>query len=309
LNKQSSVNGIKHYPDFYIVGAPKCGTTALANYLEQSDSIFFHRKEIHYFGTDLKFNRPRVDLETYNQKTKELGEKGLVGDASVYYLASSTAALEIYKTNPEAKIIICLRNPVDFMLSLHAQLLSNVDENERDFKTALKLEPSRNLGKNIPWYAHPVHALFYRKMAGFSEQVKRYLDLFDAKNVKIVLLDDLANNTFETVKDVYAFLETDPPKDLNLSIVNPTTDVRFKWIKVLHKSVFPADGKLRKAMPRFLMSLIDFMFFRVMTKKAQKQVIDTEFKEVLQIEFATEVAELAEVIDRNLDHWQSNNVT
>ena len=56
------------YPDFYIVGAPKCGTTALASYLEQSDSIYFHRKEIHYFGTDLKFNRPRVNLKTYEKK-------------------------------------------------------------------------------------------------------------------------------------------------------------------------------------------------------------------------------------------------
>ena len=68
MKTQNHVGSNMSYPDFYIVGAPKCGTTALASYLEQSDSIYFHRKEIHYFGTDLKFNRPRVNLKTYEKK-------------------------------------------------------------------------------------------------------------------------------------------------------------------------------------------------------------------------------------------------
>lgn len=305
MNKQSSISSVKHYPDFFIVGAPKCGTTALASYLEQSDSISFHRKEIHYFGEDLQFNRPRVDLPTYCQQTEELAKRGLVGDASVYYLVSSSAAAEIIKANPAAKIIICLRNPVDFMLSLHAQLLSNADENERNFEKALELELSRSIGKSIPWYAHPVHALFYRKMAAFSEQIERYQALFEADKIKIVLLDDLANNTSKTVTDVFSFLDIEPPQNLDLNVVNPTTDVRFRWLKIIHKSIFPADGKFRRAMPKFLMSPIDFVFFRLMSKKAQKQKVDTRLRKALLIEFEQEVESLAKVINRNLDHWKS----
>ena len=41
-------------PDFFIVGAPKCGTTSLYYYLRQHPQIFMpDYKEPHYFGKDL----------------------------------------------------------------------------------------------------------------------------------------------------------------------------------------------------------------------------------------------------------------
>jgi hypothetical protein len=77
-------------PDFFIVGAPKCGTTALCSYLREHPDIFMPLwKEPHYFGTDLRRSQP-VDLETYLSYFAEAGEQLRVGEASTSYLYSKT---------------------------------------------------------------------------------------------------------------------------------------------------------------------------------------------------------------------------
>lgn len=292
------------YPDFFIVGAPKCGTTALAAYLEQSENINFHRKEIHYFGKDLEFNRPRVNLDDYLAYSQSFPKDNLLGDASVYYLFSKTAAKEIYDINPNAKIIICLRNPIDFVQSLHAQLVSNADENELDLETALELEESRLNGKNVPWYAHPVHALRYTEMAKFSGQVKRYLEIFPKENVKVVFLEELSKDANSVTQSVFSFLGMEPPSELSLNVVNPTTTVRFKWVKVFHKTVLPADGRVRKIVPKFFLRPIDFILFRIMSKKATKRVMSQSLRLRLREKLSEDVLKLRSVLGNELSVWK-----
>jgi hypothetical protein len=59
-------------PDFFIVGAPKSGTTAMYEYLKAHPEIFMCRKEPHFFGSDLYSPWYIRDLEKYLVKlTKE----------------------------------------------------------------------------------------------------------------------------------------------------------------------------------------------------------------------------------------------
>jgi len=114
-------------PDFFIVGAPKCGTTAMAYYLEQHPDIFMPAaKDSHFWGSDIsllhRINQPpdlfRVDEKTYLSWFWGREEKR-VGEASILYLYSKKAAIEINRFNPSADIIVMLRNPVDMIRSLH----------------------------------------------------------------------------------------------------------------------------------------------------------------------------------------------
>src|SRR5665647_751711 len=109
-------------PDFFIVGAPKCGTTAMNNYLAQHPDVFMAQKEIHYFGSDLKM-RVKVSESEYLNYFQNAEEKKLIGEASVWYLFSEKAAAEIKAFSPQAKIIIMLRDPIDVLHSLHSQHL------------------------------------------------------------------------------------------------------------------------------------------------------------------------------------------
>jgi len=159
-------------PDFFIVGAPKCGTTSMYHYLRQHDQIFMpDEKEPHYFGEDLK-KRPDkfIDNEDeYLNLFKDAKPDQKLGEASTFYLYSKSASREIKEYNPDAKIIIMLRNPIDFLNSLHSQLLFSGNEDEPDFEIAMELEEialrdeffiERKLFPNVDFYS----GLVYRKL-------------------------------------------------------------------------------------------------------------------------------------------------
>jgi len=303
VNQLLNVTKKDRYPDFFIVGAPKCGTTALSAYLGQSPNIKFHRKEIHYFGSDLEFNRPKVTKKAYLEQGSKVKGNELLGDASVYYLYSKKAAREIFDVNTKAKIIICLRNPIDFVQSLHAQLVSNADENILDLEQALQVEQDRIQGIGVPWYTHPVHALRYTQMAKFNEQVKRYLEIFPHENIKVVLLEELASDSEKITKEIFEFLGTEEPENLNLSVVNPTTTVRFKPLKIMHKTMFPADGIARQILPSIFLKPIDFVLFKLMSKKSEKAKMPHHLRNQLKAEFADEVELLSKTLRKDLSVW------
>ena len=103
-------------PSFFLVGAPKCGTTSLCHYLRQHPEIFIPEpnKELNFFASDLELPRHFATENEY------LGAfactvKPRCGEGSTWYLYSSTAAREIRDFNRHAKIIISVRNPIDMV--------------------------------------------------------------------------------------------------------------------------------------------------------------------------------------------------
>src|SRR3972149_11450918 len=113
-------------PNFFIVGAPKCGTTAMYTYLKQHPEVFMSDlKELHFFGTDHhRINYTPYTKEQYLSFFDGAGDKRRIGEASTSYLYSERAAVEIKEFNPFARIIIMLRNPVDVMYAYHHTNLS-----------------------------------------------------------------------------------------------------------------------------------------------------------------------------------------
>mgnify|MGYP000609629627 CR=1 FL=1 len=140
-------------PNFFIVGAPKCGTTSLNYYLQQHPDIFMSNyNEPHYFGKDLnKLNNVHItNINKYMNLFSTVKDEIIIGEKSPYYLFSSLAPLEINKFNPNAKIVIMLRQPTAMIHSMHSQYYYSGNENERSFSKALVLENERKEGKFIP---------------------------------------------------------------------------------------------------------------------------------------------------------------
>jgi len=136
-------------PNFFIVGAPKCGTSALFAYLNQHPQVFMaHLKELHFFGTDVRYPA-RPTLDQYLLHFAKAREELRVGEASTSYLFSQSAAQEIRAFNPAARIVIMLRNPVDMMYSLHSEMLYWLNEDIEDFEAALEAEEKRKVVENI----------------------------------------------------------------------------------------------------------------------------------------------------------------
>ena len=106
-------------PDFFIVGAPKCGTTALNDYLAMHPDIYMARKEMHHFGADLRFGNQfyRRNKDAYLAEFDTWNGQSLVGEASVWYLFSQTAAEEIKQLPLFDYVVFSWRGEIDRAVS------------------------------------------------------------------------------------------------------------------------------------------------------------------------------------------------
>jgi hypothetical protein len=139
-------------PNFFIVGAPKCGTTALRQYLLGHPATFFcEPKEPHYFATDFPSHRYVDSEQNYLRLFDPAGrECTRIGEASSWYLYSRDALANIRRFDPDAKIIAMLRNPIEMTPSLHAQLLRDFAESEPDLRRAWDLQEERRDPRRLP---------------------------------------------------------------------------------------------------------------------------------------------------------------
>jgi len=243
-------------PDFFIVGAPKCGTTAMYRWLKAHPEIFVPVKEIHHFGKDLDHRRPPVSAERYAALfSPATSAHKALGDVGVWYLLSTDAADEIYQYAPQAKIIIMLRRPVEMLYSLHSQLLYSGEEDLVDFGAALEAEAERAEGHRIPHSTHrgleapPSECLLYSRVGAFAAQVERYLSRFE--QVHVVLHDDIVNDPAEVFRGVLDFLEVDSSFKADFSVVNPNTTVKSQAMRRVIQGMW--FGPLRECLESFLL--------------------------------------------------------
>lgn len=292
-------------PDFFIVGAPKSGTTAMYRYLKQHPEIFMpERKELHFFGTDIQSSLYVRDREKYLSFFSHIAGEKRVGEASVWYLYSKKAAHEIKEFCPTASIIIMLRNPVDMLYSLHSHFLYNGSEDIDNFQAALDAEGDRRRGQRIPVTAHFVECLFYRETVKYAQQVERYLKVFGRENVHIIIYDDLKKDPLGVYQEALTFLGVDEQFKPAFSIVNPNKSVRSKALQRFLLNPPAHTQKLLKAvLPRFVRSSVWKGLKRLNIKCEPRKPMNPDLRKCLQSEFAAEVESLGKIIGKDLSHW------
>src|SRR4029078_9986072 len=199
--------------------------------LGQHPDVFMSTpKEPNYFGADLHRTKPRITLGTYLSYFERAAAQQRVGEASTCYLCSKTAASEIRGFNPDARIIIMLRDPVDMMYSFHSQQLYQGGEHIDDFEAALSDDERRRAGVGIPVNAGVRESLLYRDVARFSEQVERYLDIFGRSKVHTIIFDDLKTYPLTVYGETLRFLELQTDDRTVFPDANPNKTARLKTL-------------------------------------------------------------------------------
>lgn len=197
----------RNFPDFFIAGAPKCGTTSLYEWLRSHPELHMPVKEPGFFSQDLRpihYN----DVQTYQDLFRNCpAEKSLIGEATPRYMYSARGLKEIYKYNPKAKIIILLRNPADLVVSFHGQMLREGIEVLTDFKEAWDLSQSRVRGENLPKLCQCPKVLDYPFWGRIGSPLKTVFDIFPGDQVKVYTLDELKVRPADVYRDVLNFLE------------------------------------------------------------------------------------------------------
>lgn len=295
-------------PNFFIAGAPKCGTTALSEYLRTHPNIFMSvPKEPHYFAEDLPGQREALTLETYLNLFEDSTENHLaIGEASVFYLYSSTAIKNIYKFNPDAKIIVMVRKPVELVYSFHHQLLYNRDETVEDFATAWKLQSDRYQGINIPKSSKEPKLLQYSAMGMLGSQVEKLFDIFPENQVKVILFEDFVKDTKFVYEDVLAFLEIPSDSKTDFPRINANTVQKVSWLADFVKT--PPD--ILKNIAIKIRNLLGLKRLGILkrikmanTKVSKRSTLDTDFQAELKNEFRDDIQKLSKIIGKDLSHW------
>jgi len=289
-------------PDFFIVGAPKCGTTALYTYLAGHPDIGMSRqKEPLFFASDLGHQRNSATLAEYLRNFDHTTGKSRIGEASTGYLACRTAPQEIFDFNRMARIIVMMRNPIDVSHALHSERMFGGTEHIARFELAFYSQETR-YWRTGRFRGEPVLNLGYREITRFSEQIQRYFAVFGRERVHVVLFDDFASAPGIAYEKVLSFLGVRSDGRRNFKIVNGNKRIRSqtvqKWLRNRPEifwrleRLFPTLGKEVRAIE----ARLNFVY-------EPRPAIEAGFRQRLEIEYAPEVRNLERLLDRTFDHW------
>ena len=291
--------------DVFIVGAPKCGTTAMHTYLNSHPDVCMSAdKEPIYFGRDLnRLERKTYTVAAYEALFGDARPSQLRGEASVYSLVSATAADEIADYNPAARIIIMLRDPVDMFAAWHGERLSVGTEDIMDPATALAAWPDRAAGHRLPWNRRDVlEGLDYRRMIDFVPQVARYRARFDPEQIHVVFQDDLRDDTLGEINRCLAFLGLEPHLDEPPEAVNTAHVLKRPWLNRLVRS--SVAETMRDLLPSRLVLPVGRKLRRAAFSYGARPPLDPALEAELVAEMAAGIPQLEELLGVEVP-WRS----
>lgn len=214
-------------PDFFIAGAPKCGTTALSEYLRTHPDVCFARpKEPYHFLTDLPGRDSGLTDEEYVRECfGHCDDRALaVGEGTVFHLFSREAVDNILRFNPDSRFIVMLRDPVELVYSFHRQLLYSYSEDVEDFEDAWSLQELRRDGRRIPSQCREPALLQYRRVGALGTQLERLLRKVPESRVHLIFFEDFADATKEVYEGTLEFLGLPPDGRSEFPRVNPAKE-------------------------------------------------------------------------------------
>lgn len=296
--------------NFFIVGAAKSGTTSLYKYLNQHPDIFFPSvKEPHFYSTvksSIKSlsRKPKPGKEYHDKNINNIDDylslykpsKGqkILADASPSYLWDKEVAQKINKDNPEAKILIILRNPVLRTYSHFLMDLKTGVQQETNIIKAIKDDLTNP--EKIWGGAH-----LYIELSLYFNQIKRYLEVFNKEQVKIVIYEDFFSNIEKGLVEIFDFLEVDNSsiKDIDFTTQHnvytvPKNNFYRKIIQIKNK----IDDK------DLIPSKLKELFKKIIFKEKVKPKLTTEEIQFLYNFFKEDILKTEKLLDLDLSNWK-----
>jgi len=300
---------MNNQPNLFIVGAAKCGTTAMAEYLKKHENIFFTTpKEPHYFATDMPGYQVVNNFEEYLNLFSNATEKHLYkGEASVYYIYSKEAIKNIYNFNPDAKIIVMLRNPIEMVYSLHAQLIKTANEDILDFEEAWNLIQKRKNKQYLPKYSKDHQVLYYDEIAKFADQLTNIYNYFPKKQVHIILFDDFQKDTAKTYNNVLKFLQLPRSSTIKFEKINQNAVPKNHLLNYLLRKQ-PYGIKKIKNIIKSILGVKELGIVKKLVNiniKIEKRIsLDKEFKNKILQTYIQDINKLEKLLKKDLSSWK-----
>ena len=197
---------MERWPNFFIVGAPKAGTTSLYEYLNNVSGIYMSPvKEPHFFDAK-SIPEEWIDMTPIRDKQKYLKlfsnakDEKIIGEASPSYLADPEAVNLIHQVSPNAHILISLRDPIERAFSHYLMYVR--DSNwSHSFHEQIEKELRNDLdpkGQNIRL-----------RLGMYHDDVKKFFDVFGSHQIKVVIFEEWIKDSQNSIQDIIQFLGID----------------------------------------------------------------------------------------------------
>lgn len=294
---------MSNIPDFFIIGAPKCGTTTLYHWLQEHPGIFKPKsKEPHFFAQNLSDKYCRVrNKDEYLSLFDGKVQDQICGEASVLYCFFPESIKKILEFNPKAKFIYMLRNPVAMAISYHGQLLVNLEEDQKEFEKAWSLQKDRQKGESIPKTSKDPCLLEYAKVCALGRHMKQIVEIVPKNQRMFVLLEDMATNPSKKYREILKFLETHDDGRIDFSKSNEAAGIRSTFLQQLSFSQ-SVPLKITKSI---LKKVIPVSFLQKMNRTQRKKPsLSWDFQRELLNTFEADIKIIEEITGKDLSHWR-----
>ena len=294
-------------PSFMIVGAPKCGTTALYEYLQTHPQVFISDpKEPHYYADDLGAHRSVFTRDEYNELFAAAGpQHRAIGEASAWYLHSSVALPQVARELPDTKLIVMLRQPVELLRSLHSDMVWICFEDEPDFERAWALQEQRRSGRRVPRLCQVPWFLQYRELGRLARHTRRLLELFPREQVRFFLLDDLKESAGRVYQEALDFIGLPNDDRSAFPRVNASKRNRMQWLARMQATVVRSLPRpCIEAGKMIGLGKLNSAITDINSKEHRPAPPSDEFRRQLIAEFHDDICDLEDLLGRKLDHWK-----
>lgn len=288
------------------MGAAKCGTTALYQYLQGHPGVFMTTpKEPNYFAEDLHKPFDITEESAYLKLFDKAPADSLRGEASVQYLNSNFAIERLLQHSPKTKILILLRNPVELVQSWHAQLLHNGEESITNLEAAWNAQQHRRGSGQ----ADSTPRLQYRDWCAVGQHTARAAAIVPPEQLSILLLEDLRRDPGAFFRSVTDFLELDYIAPVSEERVNASTLPRSGLLaRLIHRASVIENPQFRRLSSPFRkLGIRPLRVLRKINTQSNEHLsLDEKFKQELQDIFDADISLLEALLGRSLTHWKSS---
>lgn len=283
------MNNLTVWPNFFIVGVAKAGTTSLYEWLAQHPQIYMSAiKEPHYFTNDLT-SIPALIIKERGQYLKLFAgaqQAQARGEASAsYFPYAKIVAPRIAEVVPDARIIVLLRDPIE---RAHSDYVMYGRQGRESMSFYDALQKSKHRQIYIQKYAEPLH---------------QFLQVFRAENVLVLMFEDMKHKPRVVLQQIARFLHVDETsmQNVNLTVENTGGIPRGKIAQLLLR-VRQQIPIQEFALPRSMKSLLRDAIL------APKPAIDAKTLNYLRPLFDHDVTEVEKLLGRSLPElrrsWQ-----
>lgn len=260
------------------------------SWLGQHPELFVSSiKEPNWFNDDVTVFRQVRSGQAYQELFAGAGDR-LTGEGTTGYLFSQRAAANLAAANPACKVMAAFRDPAEVAPALHAQLVWEGIEPEREFSEAWKQDRPGRLPDGIT----------YEGALSFGSQWQRVLDAFPAALCHTVWMDDLRQDPGGVVADIASFLGVDPTwRPTTFKVVNERKDIQnFPLHRLLCK--VPRTWKTTRR------GGLVYQWKHRNSRPAAKSHLPSDLAAQLRSTLDAEVALLARLTGRDLTHWRAD---